>query len=155
MVELGIFESVKPLKHSKALSYSITKYFYENLKKGLSWRMSRSYDSQDPFSRNEQSAKAQSAKKKKKKSKSNLLDALTMVSPFKAKYIPPLFPGKNIDLDVLESNLGTYLCTDCCSHRLIRMPSSTPGTYDILQTYAGTQPSILLPPFSASNTVNF
>ena len=53
MVELGIFESVKPLKSCKALSYSITKYYYENLKRGLSWRMSRSYDSQDPFSRND------------------------------------------------------------------------------------------------------
>ena len=44
MLELDVFESVKPLKHNKALSYSINKYFYDNLKQGLTWKMSRTYD---------------------------------------------------------------------------------------------------------------
>ena len=39
MVDLGVFESTKSLESSNALSYNISKAFYDNLKAAQHWRM--------------------------------------------------------------------------------------------------------------------
>ena len=44
MVDLGIFESTKILKWSNALSYNISKAFYDNLKTAQHWKMHDNFE---------------------------------------------------------------------------------------------------------------
>ena len=44
MVDLGIFESTKSLAWSNALSYNISKAFYDNMKVAQHWRMHESLE---------------------------------------------------------------------------------------------------------------
>ena len=149
MIDLEVFESTKSLEYSNALSYNISKAFYDNLKSAQHWRML------DSLEETGKSAKSAQKKAKSSKQKSNLLDAITMNSPFKAKYIPPLMPVKTHDIASFESTMLGFLCTECCSHRVVRMSSTSPGSVDIVEIYVGKQPMIVKPPIESANSVNF
>jgi hypothetical protein len=74
-----------------------------------------------------------------------------LLSPFKYKFVPPLLPGRESTLHQLKHTVDTYLCKDCCSHKLVRMASTLHGSFDIIESYAGSTPTIMLPRSDAVN----
>jgi len=64
----------------------------------------------------------------------------SIISPIKYKFVPPLVPCRDSTLHQLKHTTDTYLCKDCCSHKLVRMASTSQGSFDIIECYAGSTP---------------
>lgn len=77
------------------------------------------------------------------------------ISPLKYKFMPPLLPSKDSTIHQLKHITDSYLCKDCCSHKMVRMQTTMHGSLDIIECYAGSNPSILLPRVEAQNATNF
>jgi hypothetical protein len=106
--------------------------------------------------------------------------AKPILSPFRSKIIPALKPSKDFSTQNIQNITEQFLCTECCSHRIVRIGGGvhTAGSLasnnignimrqsvdqmlnksailDVIIVYAGAHPEILLPPGDAQNKNNF
>ena len=50
-------------------------------------------------------------------------------------------------MENLKSSVKQYLCTNCCSHRVIRTQKTAPGCVDVMNTYHGLRnEDVVVPP---------
>jgi hypothetical protein len=68
------------------------------------------------------------------------------VNPFETKTVPPLLPSKDFSAIALRKIEESYLCEQCCSHKMVRMKSTLQGSVDVIAVYVGTTPTVVMPP---------
>jgi len=74
-------------------------------------------------------------------------DNYPIKSIYKSKLVPPILPARTQDMDHFRSLVKQYLCTNCCSHRVIRTPRTAPGCVDVMDTYQGLRnEDVVVPP---------
>jgi hypothetical protein len=52
------------------------------------------------------------------------LSKKSILSPYRSKMIPPLKPSKDFSVLSLQNITEQFLCTECCSHRIVRIGSA-------------------------------
>lgn len=70
---------------------------------------------------------------------------MQFTSPFDTKIVPPLMPAKEFSLMALRKIKESYLCEQCCSHKMVRMQSTLQGSVDVIAVYVGTTPTVVMP----------
>lgn len=146
MNSMDVFESIGDIKPSNALDYLVTKPYWEQLRKGTEWHLGAR---RNKFANEDQREAA--IDKRIRHQIANVAEIkwqnYQIKSTFNYKLVPPIMPARTRDIDHLKSLLKQYLCTNCCSHRVIRTPRTAPGCVDVMETYQGLRSEdVVVPP---------
>ena len=60
-------------------------------------------------------------------------DNYPMKDTYGEKLVPPILPAYHINLDEIKRLVNQYLCTNCCSHRVVRSHHTAPGCVDVIE----------------------
>ena len=58
---------------------------------------------------------------------------------YATEQVPPILPGKIVDLDHLRTVVESYLCNNCCNYRIIRNNRTAPGCVDVYEIRANEE----------------
>lgn len=58
---------------------------------------------------------------------------------FNTERLPPILPGKVLDVDHLKSLVDSYLCPNCCNYRVMRTLKTSPSCVDVYEIRTNQQ----------------
>lgn len=68
------------------------------------------------------------------------------------KLVPPILPARIADMDQLKNIISQYLCTNCCSHKVIRDQKTAPGCVSVIEVALNPRnEDVGVPPISKSH----
>ena len=80
-------------------------------------------------------------------------DKYPIKDTFREKLVPPINPANTYNIEHLKQRVNQYLCTNCCSHKIVRTPRTASGCVDVIEIAACPwgEEDIAVPPVNKPN----